>query len=47
MIEQLFILSGYPWYVQLGAVVVAGIIGTGAFFFWYHVIKYPNGRKGK
>jgi hypothetical protein len=44
MIDQLIILLGYPWWIWVLVALVAGIIGTGGYFFYYHIIKYPNGK---
>jgi hypothetical protein len=33
-----------PWYVSVLALCVFVIMAVGAYFFWYHVIKYPNGK---
>jgi hypothetical protein len=47
MTDQLTILSEYPWWVWVFVLMVIGIISTGVYLFWYHVIKYPNGVKPK
>jgi hypothetical protein len=47
MKDEIIKLAQYPFYIWLLALAVGVIICTGAYFFWYHVIKYPNGKPKK
>jgi hypothetical protein len=44
MIDQLFILANYPWWVWVFVGFVSGMIGYGVYLAWYHLYKYPNGK---
>ena len=43
MRDQIIILAQYPFYIWILVAAVAGIMLTGVYFFYYHVIKYPHG----